>query len=101
MLQEILLWLCNKQANLEISLKIYQHRPLSFLNPSKCRVPDLLLTVYVPGISAAEMRQKYTSEVVYNSELDSYFPFLSVVQTLEFAATLRTNRNRVKYTGIL
>jgi len=41
------------------------------------------------------MHKNYAGEVVFNSEVDAHFPHLSVRQTLEFAAALRTNRNRV------
>jgi ABC-type multidrug transport system ATPase subunit len=55
------------------------------------KVADRLLL----GIPAKEMRTKYRGEIVYNSEVDSHFPYLTVLQTLEFAATLRTAHNRV------
>ena len=41
------------------------------------------------------MIRKYKGEIVYNSEVDKHFPHLTVRQTLEFAATMRTPRNSV------
>lgn len=41
------------------------------------------------------MIRKHKGELVYNSEVDKHFPHLTVRQTLEFAATMRTPRNRV------
>jgi ABC-type multidrug transport system ATPase subunit len=41
------------------------------------------------------MIREHKGELVYNSELDNHFPHLTVRQTLEFAATMRTPRNHV------
>ena len=41
------------------------------------------------------MVSNYKGEIVYNSETDNHFPHLTVRQTLEFAAAVRTPRNHV------
>lgn len=41
------------------------------------------------------MIREHKGEIVYNSEVDKHFPHLTVRETLEFAATVRTPRNRV------
>jgi ATP-binding cassette subfamily G (WHITE) protein 2 (PDR) len=41
------------------------------------------------------MIDNYKGEIVYNSEVDNHFPYLTVKQTLEFAAAARTPRNHV------
>ncbi|KAH7382111.1 ABC-transporter [Pyrenochaeta sp. MPI-SDFR-AT-0127] len=47
------------------------------------------------GITQEEMIREHKGEIVYNSEVDKHFPHLTVRETLEFAATVRTPRNRV------
>ncbi|KAH8805199.1 putative ABC multidrug transporter [Xylogone sp. PMI_703] len=47
------------------------------------------------GIPRKEMVRHHKGEIVYNSEVDKHFPHLTVRQTLEFAATVRTPRSRV------
>jgi ATP-binding cassette, subfamily G (WHITE), member 2, PDR len=49
----------------------------------------------VTGITQKEMIDNYKGEIVYNSEVDNHFPYLTVKQTLEFAAAVRTPRNHV------
>jgi ATP-binding cassette subfamily G (WHITE) protein 2 (PDR) len=41
------------------------------------------------------MIREHKGEIVYNSEVDKHFPHLTVRETLEFASTVRTPRNRV------
>jgi ABC-type multidrug transport system ATPase subunit len=53
------------------------------------------MLTYLKGIHQHEMIRKYKGEIVYNSEVDNHFPHLTVRQTLEFAAAMRTPRNRV------
>jgi ATP-binding cassette, subfamily G (WHITE), member 2, PDR len=55
----------------------------------------MLLICLEPGIHSKDMHKRYKGEIVYNSEADNHFPHLTVRQTLQFAATLRTNHNRV------
>ena len=40
------------------------------------------------------MLKKFKGEIVYNQEVDKHFPHLTVGQTLEFAARVRTPQNR-------
>ena len=40
------------------------------------------------------MLKQFKGEVVYNQEVDKHFPHLTVGQTLEFAARVRTPQNR-------
>ncbi|PVH71205.1 putative ABC multidrug transporter, partial [Cadophora sp. DSE1049] len=51
--------------------------------------------IHYNGIPQKDMIRKHKGELVYNSEVDKHFPHLTVRQTLEFAATMRTPRNRV------
>ncbi|CUM66587.1 uncharacterized protein PRCAT00004256001 [Priceomyces carsonii] len=46
------------------------------------------------GISMAEILKNYRGNVIYSAEMDDHFPHLTVGQTLEFAASLRTPKNR-------
>ncbi|VEU22723.1 DEKNAAC103783 [Brettanomyces naardenensis] len=46
------------------------------------------------GLSADDIKKHYRGEVVYSAETDSHFPQLTVGETLEFAAALRTPENR-------
>lgn len=41
------------------------------------------------------MIKSFRGEIAYNSEANIHFPHLTVRETLEFAATLRTARNHV------
>jgi ABC-type multidrug transport system ATPase subunit len=41
------------------------------------------------------MIKHFKGEIVYNAEVDRHFPHLTVRQTLEFAAAMRTPENRV------
>ncbi|OQV04384.1 hypothetical protein CLAIMM_09274 [Cladophialophora immunda] len=47
------------------------------------------------GLSQEKMMNEYKGEMVYNAEVDHHFPHLTVKQTLEFAAALRTPSNRI------
>ncbi|ODV97159.1 hypothetical protein PACTADRAFT_32646 [Pachysolen tannophilus NRRL Y-2460] len=47
------------------------------------------------GISQKDIIRHYRGDVVYSAETDVHFPHLTVGQTLEFAARLRTPENRV------
>ncbi|KAI5197927.1 putative ABC multidrug transporter [Aureobasidium subglaciale] len=47
------------------------------------------------GLAPDQMMEEHKGEVIYNSEGDNHFPHLTVAQTLEFAATLRTPRNHI------
>ena len=47
------------------------------------------------GITHKEMAKQFSGELVYNQEVDQHFPYLSVSQTLEFAAAMRTPRARL------
>ncbi|RFU25670.1 hypothetical protein B7463_g10669, partial [Scytalidium lignicola] len=51
--------------------------------------------VHYNGIPQKDMIRQHKGEVVYNSEVDTHFPHLTVRETLEFAATVRTPQNRV------
>lgn len=41
------------------------------------------------------MINQFKGEMVYNADVDHHFPHLTVKQTLEFAAALRTPSNRI------
>jgi ABC-type multidrug transport system ATPase subunit len=41
------------------------------------------------------MIREHKGEIIYNSEVDKHFPHLTVRETLQFAATVRTPHNRV------
>lgn len=45
------------------------------------------------------MIRNFKGEIVYNAEIDNHFPYLTVKQTLEFAAALRTPQNRLLSTS--
>lgn len=47
------------------------------------------------GIPQEQMIRNFKGEIIYNQEVDKHFPHLTVRQTLEFAATVRTPRNHV------
>ncbi|KAL7785856.1 ABC-2 type transporter domain-containing protein [Trichoderma ceciliae] len=42
------------------------------------------------GIPQKQMKEEFRGEAVYNQEVDKHFPHLTVGQTLEFAASVRT-----------
>lgn len=46
------------------------------------------------GISQKEIESRFRGNVIYSAESDSHFPTLTVGQTLEFAAALKTPQNR-------
>ncbi|CDK25256.1 unnamed protein product [Kuraishia capsulata CBS 1993] len=46
------------------------------------------------GFTMNEINKHYRGEVVYSAEVDNHFPHLTVGQTLNFAAGLRTPQNR-------
>lgn len=46
------------------------------------------------GISQAEIQSRYRGNVIYAAETDNHFPTLTVGDTLEFVAALKTPRNR-------
>lgn len=41
------------------------------------------------------MKKRFQGELVYNEEVDKHFPYLTVGETLEFAAAMRTPRARL------
>jgi ABC-type multidrug transport system ATPase subunit len=50
--------------------------------------------IHYNGIPQSRMRREFKGETVYNQEVDKHFPHLTVGQTLEFAAAVRTPSNR-------
>jgi ABC-type multidrug transport system ATPase subunit len=50
--------------------------------------------IHYNGIPQARMRKEFKGETVYNQEVDKHFPHLTVGQTLEFAAAVKTPSNR-------
>ncbi|KAL9476207.1 hypothetical protein ACSS6W_006048 [Trichoderma asperelloides] len=46
------------------------------------------------GISQKQMKKEFKGEAIYNQEVDKHFPHLTVGQTLEFAASVRTPSHR-------
>ncbi|KAL2258872.1 hypothetical protein VTK26DRAFT_7643 [Humicola hyalothermophila] len=52
--------------------------------------------IHYNGTPQSKMKQEFKGEVVYNQEVDKHFPHLTVGQTLEFAAAMRTPAKRVK-----
>lgn len=52
-------------------------------------------TINYSGISQETMHKQFKGEIVYNQEVDRHFPHLTVGQTLEFAARVRTPQNRL------
>jgi ATP-binding cassette subfamily G (WHITE) protein 2 (PDR) len=50
--------------------------------------------IHYNGISQKRMNKEFRGEMVYNQEVDKHFPHLTVGQTLEHAAALRTPSNR-------
>lgn len=47
------------------------------------------------GISLDTMRQQFASMLTFNDAIDHHFPYLTVSQTLEFAASTKTPRIRI------
>ncbi|RAK97174.1 uncharacterized protein BO80DRAFT_428515 [Aspergillus ibericus CBS 121593] len=52
--------------------------------------------IHYNGIPQHQMIKEFKGEVVYNQEVDKHFPHLTVGQTLEFAAAMRTPQNRMR-----
>ncbi|GKZ29635.1 hypothetical protein AbraIFM66950_005789 [Aspergillus brasiliensis] len=52
--------------------------------------------IHYNGIPQHQMIKEFKGEVVYNQEVDKHFPHLTVGQTLEFAAAMRTPQHRIK-----
>jgi ATP-binding cassette, subfamily G (WHITE), member 2, PDR len=50
---------------------------------------------FILGIPQEQMIKNVKGEIVYNADVDTHFPHLTVRQTLEFAAALRTPSNRI------
>ncbi|KAF1843407.1 ABC multidrug transporter-like protein [Cucurbitaria berberidis CBS 394.84] len=50
--------------------------------------------IHYNGIPQQKMMKEFKGETVYNQEVDKHFPHLTVGQTLEFAAAVRTPSNR-------
>jgi ATP-binding cassette subfamily G (WHITE) protein 2 (PDR) len=50
--------------------------------------------IHYNGIPQHKMIKEFKGETVYNQEVDKHFPHLTVGQTLEFAAAVRTPSNR-------
>ena len=51
--------------------------------------------IHYNGITQKDMLKQFKGEMVYNQEVDKHFPHLTVGQTLEFAARVRTPQHRV------
>lgn len=51
-------------------------------------------TIHYNGIEQKKMLKEFKGEVIYNQEVDKHFPHLTVGQTLEHAAALRTPQSR-------
>ncbi|RDW88005.1 putative ABC1 transport protein [Coleophoma cylindrospora] len=51
--------------------------------------------IHYNGIDQKTMLKQFKGEVVYNQEVDKHFPHLTVGQTLEFAARVRTPQQRL------
>ena len=54
------------------------------------------LLIDLLGIPQQKMIKEFRGEVTYNQEVDKHFPHLTVGQTLEFAAGVRTPHSRVR-----
>jgi ATP-binding cassette subfamily G (WHITE) protein 2 (PDR) len=50
--------------------------------------------IHYNGVPQHRMCKEFKGELVYNQEVDKHFPHLTVGQTLEFAAAVRTPSNR-------
>lgn len=51
--------------------------------------------IHYDGIPQKLMKKEFKGEAIYNQEVDRHFPHLTVGQTLEFAASVRTPSNRI------
>ncbi|KAK0127964.1 hypothetical protein ONS96_007461 [Cadophora gregata f. sp. sojae] len=51
--------------------------------------------VHYNGIPQKQMIKQFKGEIVYNQEVDKHFPHLTVGETLEFAARVRTPQQRL------
>ncbi|KAK1996952.1 ABC-2 type transporter [Colletotrichum falcatum] len=51
--------------------------------------------IHYNGIPQNKMMKEFRGETVYNQEVDKHFPHLTVGQTLEFAAAVRTPSQRI------
>ncbi|QSZ33671.1 hypothetical protein DSL72_005242 [Monilinia vaccinii-corymbosi] len=51
--------------------------------------------IHYNGITQKQMLKQFRGEIVYNQEVDKHFPHLTVGQTLEFAASVRTPQQRL------
>lgn len=51
-------------------------------------------TIHYNGIDRLKMMKEFKGEVIYNQEVDKHFPHLTVGETLEHAAALRTPSHR-------
>ncbi|EAW09321.1 putative ABC multidrug transporter [Aspergillus clavatus NRRL 1] len=56
---------------------------------------DEKTVLHYSGIPQKTMIKEFKGEVVYNQEVDKHFPHLTVGQTLEFAASVRTPAKRL------
>lgn len=52
--------------------------------------------IHYNGIPLKQMQREFKGETVYNQEVDKHFPHLTVGQTLEFAASVRTPSHRIQ-----
>ncbi|KAJ3454809.1 hypothetical protein MRS44_013409 [Fusarium solani] len=52
-------------------------------------------TIHYDGIPQKLMKKEFKGEAIYNQEVDRHFPHLTVGQTLEFAASVRTPSHRI------
>ncbi|KAJ2965290.1 hypothetical protein NQ176_g10687 [Zarea fungicola] len=52
--------------------------------------------IHYNGIPQKQMMEEFKGETSYNQEVDKHFPHLTVGQTLEFAATVRTPQERLQ-----
>ncbi|KAF5026342.1 hypothetical protein F66182_1550 [Fusarium sp. NRRL 66182] len=52
-------------------------------------------TIHYNGIPQKTMKKEFKGEAIYNQEVDRHFPHLTVSQTLEFAASVRTPSKRI------
>ncbi|KAK3692958.1 ABC-2 type transporter-domain-containing protein [Podospora appendiculata] len=52
--------------------------------------------VHYNGIPQRKMLREFGGEVIYNQEVDKHFPHLTVGQTIEFAASVRTPSVRIQ-----
>lgn len=57
---------------------------------------DKTSTISYDGIPQTRMKKEFKGEVIYNQEVDKHFPHLTVGQTLEFAAAVRTPSDRME-----